>query len=426
MRKRFRQLAAVIMLVAIAVSALSIECFAATLKSKKQYKTYTVIGDSVASGYGLSDDDVNPATVSNLINLRGGARVPGSYPDLVAKAVNCKTLYNEAREGYSAGTFLRMIDPEYEEYVSRPENYLERFYSECGYFMEKVYHYEDLQQQKKTIVNHIKAADIITVNLGSNDVGQYGMMAPVFKTLYYSFGMAYQPALTALQGKFQPITSLDQFFRMVGHYDVPMTEVNNAKAMFLRNYDRLIKRIRELNPKADIYVIGVFDSFKDDEPQDMQVRQAIQKMDDQLVADFKEYATKQSPYRKTIKYVDVPDVEYYSYQQFFSPEYFLKFLVSVHPTHAGHSYIANQIITRINGKNPATRINTESYRQLDKRDGTWGVWKTNGDLYTSFTGVAVRSGRYYYVKNGIWQGSYTGRITVATGSYQVTKGRVKV
>ena len=422
--KKTKRLIAVILALVFALSALAIPASAKTLTTSKHYDTLTVIGDSVGAGYGLCDDDSNPFTLENFINMHAGDRVEGSYPDLVAKAVGAKTLYNESREGYSAGTFLRMLDPEYEEYCAQPENYLERFYTECGFIMNKLWHYDDLQNQKVTLADHVKAADCVIIQLGSNDIGQYGAGAYMFKALYYAYGMEFQPALTALKGEFNAITTLDQLVSMVGGVSTLEEEVNQAEQMFFRNYDKLVKKIRELNPNADIYVVGMYNSFKDDEPQDNALRQYLSNIDEGVLADVKTYMTKTSKYRNVVNYVDAPDVEYYSYNEFGSLEYLINFLIFLHPTHQGHEYIANQIIYKMNGGNTATRINRQNYRRLVRSNGVWGVYKSNGDLYTSYTGVAVRNGKYYYVRHGVWASEFSGIIHVATGSYNVKNGRI--
>ena len=55
MRKTTKKIVAVLMLVAVMVSALSVSALAADRSNVKQYKTYVCLGDSVASGFGLPE-----------------------------------------------------------------------------------------------------------------------------------------------------------------------------------------------------------------------------------------------------------------------------------------------------------------------------------------------------------------------------------
>lgn len=422
MRKTSKKIIAMVALLAMVISIFPIQALAGTITTKKHYDTYTVIGDSIASAYGLTD--AGDYKSLEAFQFRHGKVVDGSYADLVSKAVGAKHTYNEAREGYTAAWVTRMISPEFDAYCAQPEHYLDRFFSELCVAIPKMSDPLDIQEQKKTIVDHIKKADLITINLGSNDTGLYGIMAGLFKLQYYVYGMAAQPAATAVKGQFNAIRTPEQFWQMVGGIKDLQTEYEEGFQRFETWYDFLIKRIRELNPTADIYVLGMTNCFRDDDPQDNDIRKQLADANDGSVRRFREYATKKSAYRNEIKYVNVYDTESLNADEFATLPYFAFFLTHVHPTYAGHEYMANQILTAINGGRPDARINDASYRVLQKRGSTWGVWNDNGNLYDSFTGVAVRNNKYYYVKNGLWQNTYNGTIKVPTGSFTVKNGQV--
>ncbi len=422
MRKTSKKIIALVALLALVVSLFPIQAFAKTLTSKKHYDTYTIIGDSIASAYGLPEDSNYKSL--DAFGFRHGKIIDGSYPDLVAKAVGAKHVYNEAREGYTAASILRMISPEFDAYCAQPEHYLDRFFSELSTAIPKMSDPIDIQNQKHSIVNHIKKSDIITINLGSNDTGLYGIMAPLFKLQYYTYGMAAQPAATAVKKQFNAIKTPEQFWQMVGGIKDLDTEYEEGFQRFETWYDFLIKRIRELNPTADIYVLGMTNCFRDDDPQDNALRKQLSEKNDNSVRRFRNYATKVSKYRDQIHYVNVYDTESLNADQFGTIPYLAFFLTHVHPSYAGHEYMANQIITAINGGRPDSRINDAPYRTLQKKNGQWAVWHTNGNLFDSFTGVAVRGNKYYYVKDGKWQNTYNGNIKVPTGSFSVRNGQV--
>ena len=422
MKKSSKRLTAVLVLVALMATIFPISVLAKTLPAKKHYDTYTIIGDSIASAFGMPENGNYKSF--DAYEFRHGKVVDGSYPDLIAKAVGAKHVYNEAREGYTAASVLRMISPEFDAYCAQPEHYLDRFFSELATAIPKMSDPADIQNQKHTIVDHIKKSDLITINLGSNDTGLYGIMAPLFKLQYYTYGMAAQPAATAVKGQFNAIKTPDQFWKMVGGIKDLDTEYEEGFQRFETYYDFLIKRIRELNPHADIYVLGMTNCFRDDDPQDNALRQQLAEKNDNSVRRFRNYATKVSKYRNEIHYVNVYDTESLNADEFGTIPYLAFFLTHVHPTKQGHEYMANQVLTAINGGRPDSRINDASYRTMKKKNGQWGVWNDNGNLYDSFTGLGVLNGKAFYVKNGKYQPQFSGTIKVPTGTYQIKKGQM--
>lgn len=421
MKKSTKRLTAILVLLAMIATLVPVSVLAKTQKNK-HYDTYTVIGDSIASAYGLTEDGNYKSP--EAFQFRHGKVVDGSYVDLVSKAIGAKHVYNEAREGYTAAWVTRMISPEFDAYCSQPEHYLDRFFSELCVALPKMSDPLDIEEQKKTIVDHIKKSDCITINLGSNDTGLYGIMAPLFKLQYYTYGMAAQPAATAVKNQFNAIKTPDQFWKMVGGIKDLDTEYEEGFQRFETWYDFLIKRIRELNPKADIYVLGMTNCFRDDDPQDNALRKQLADKNDNSVRRFREYATKKSAYRNEITYVNVYDTESLNADEFGSIPYLSFFLTHVHPTYAGHEYMAKQILTAMNGGRPDARINDASYRTMQKKNGQWGVYNSHGTLYDSFTGLGVKNGKYYYVKDGKYQPNFTGTIKVPTGTFQIKQGQM--
>ena len=80
--KRTRKVLALLLALVMAMSAICISAFAA---HKKQYQSYTFFGDSVTTGFGI--DSYFVVAKEQASGTAEGARVPGAYPDLVAKGV---------------------------------------------------------------------------------------------------------------------------------------------------------------------------------------------------------------------------------------------------------------------------------------------------------------------------------------------------
>lgn len=77
--KHLRRVLCICLTAALIIGTL---CTGAAADSSKQYDTYTMLGDSIPAGYGL---DTYPGENGSVLD---GTRVVGSYPDLVAEAVD--------------------------------------------------------------------------------------------------------------------------------------------------------------------------------------------------------------------------------------------------------------------------------------------------------------------------------------------------
>jgi len=438
LKKIWKRVAALGMVLAMVCAMFAVQ--ASALTSKKKYKNYVVIGDSIAAGYGLNTWGDNPDNGINEITLHHGEIVEGSYVQIVSDAIGAKNTYNLARESYTAPCFLRILDPEYDKELAQPENYYERFLSECAYVVPEFWGgYSDLQNNKSNMVSYIKKADVITINLGNNDTFSTSLMGAYYRTLYYMYGMAAQPFLTALKGDLQTADSLEDIINMVGGYEFMLSELEERTALYEQNYDRLIKRIRELNPDCDIYYVGMYNVFKNVEPQNGTIVSALSESGVELADELRDYVTNRSAYKNEITYVDVSDTEVWSSWPMYTPVYWMQFLVHVHPSYNGHAYMASQIVKTMNGQEV-------SMPAFTKVNGSWGVYtekgtrrnytgmakRSNGKCYyvkkgvyqNGYTGIVRYNGKRYYVKKGVWQSSYSGTVKTSKRSYTIKNGYV--
>ena len=108
--KQTRKLLAILLTLVLAMSAICVTAFAA---HKKQYQSYVFFGDSVTTGFGLQ----SYSDVAEEGGTAEGKRVPGAYPDLVAKGVgideNNENYYNEAHSGWRTSELRETLDPSY-------------------------------------------------------------------------------------------------------------------------------------------------------------------------------------------------------------------------------------------------------------------------------------------------------------------------
>lgn len=345
MKQRISKLLAVVLAMVMLATVGSLFAFAVDESDQKKGLNYLIIGDSIAAGYGMHPVNGSPDDLSNQFTLHHGELVDGTYPKLVSEAIGATTTVNTARESFTTTNYLRMIDHEYDVELTYPQNYYERFLSECTSIMPKVLGgFTDLPQLKENMVRYIEEADVITIGIGNNDTFTAALLGPVFRTLYYMYGMAGQVPLTMLKGHLNAVTSVDQLVEMAGGYNDIFTELARRVVIYEKNYDRLIKDIIAINPDVDLYYVGMYNTFADVQPADSDLVRQFREQGDVLSAELKNYVTKTSQYRKRVHYVNVGHVEVWPSVPVDNIAFYMTFLVHCHPDYAGHQQIANRII----------------------------------------------------------------------------------
>lgn len=422
MKKMIKRVLAVVMALTMMVSLFAVSASAMTLqKSKKKYNSIVYMGDSIAAGYGLNGE----ASVLNLANqftLHHGEIVNGSYPQLVSKAVGATKVTNMSRESFTAMNYLRFLDPAYDEELTYPENYYDRFMTECTTIIPKLTseNLSDIQYLKDNAVSLVENADAIVFNLGNNDTFTMALLDPVFHTLYYMYGMAGQIPLTALRGQLKLIDSFDDVINMFGSYQLLLTAVEAHTAKFEANCERLMKRIHEINPDCDIYYVGMYNTFRDVGPDDGlfgALRDFFYEQGIDLTAELEDFATRRASFRNYVTYVDVANTETHYIGDCNSPFYYMEFLVGCHPSPAGHLYMANQIIDAMNKT-------ANNMYDLTNGDQGWGIYSSFGRLRKHVTALAKKSnGTVYYVKDGLVASDYTGIVSQNGKKYYIAKGK---
>lgn len=331
----------------------------------------TIIGDSIAAGYGLSD---NPDSLLNQFSLRGNTIVDGSYPQILRDEGGFDVVYKDARESYTAINFLRMLDEEYDNELARPENYYLRWLSECTYFLPKVFGgIADTKYLQDNIKNHVATSDAIVINLGNNDTFTMALLDFFLRTEYYVYGASAQVALTALKGKLTPATSLSQLISAFGGtYGDIFTKEEEYLQLFKKNMDRMIRVIRELNPTAKIYYVGMYNTFEYAMPEDDDIRNFLYQAGVDLCNKLETYAKEECAYRNEINYVDVVGTEVWKSETIYSLSYWLRFLVHCHPDYVGHRFMADQILAAMGkGNGGSSGHNCALLKFIDLDPSMW-------------------------------------------------------
>lgn len=339
-------LAMVTALCAVTVSADSGSYEPGSVPHTRQIDDLLVIGDSIPAGYGLFGQWDFPGR----LNMSHGERVEGAYPWLVGDALQAKHVYNMARCAYRTTEVLRLIDPAFDEELARPENTMERFISDCIFYPSGITNVNDIPTAAAEAEQEIRNADAVVINLGSNDGFTAALCAPMLKTMYYTYGMSVERALTAMEGKFKNIQSIQDLVGMImgmGIHDF-LTDYNEGMATFQKYYERIIARIRELNPTAEIYYVGMFNMFDDVKVTDFTDPGVLTDFGNKQLMEIFRFVEEQSVWKDEVTYVDIKDVETHEMVTMTNPFFYLNFIVTAHPTYRGHQQCADIILDSMN------------------------------------------------------------------------------
>ena len=434
MRTNTKKLVATLLVVAMVVALVSVSALAAPA-SGKQFKGYTIIGDSITSGYSVEKDpnwdanlvpqDIDYGILANMVaapegyysvqdvealrQMGGGTtyRVHGAYPDLVANGLGYQ-LPNDSPASYA--------DLENQGYYNLSLPGLRTV--EVREMLDPDYHGDDISQEIWDIVQkdgkqvmmdkareYIKNSDVLTINIGSNDVA-INCFIRALKVMdaagadtqslnYIRAAVAAGDFGTATSYLFEAAKLLGVFPAAAAAY---MQGLMSGLGTFTENWDPIIKSIYAINPDIKIYAVGFFNPFKNFHITDLgdeyflRIGHAL----DILLQTMNVYVTQLSAYKDTYTYVDIFDTEPIGMGTLLTGlidgTYFKYILFTVHPTNEGHKFIASQILKAMQADPPANPepVNPQptqpvvTGKYIDVKDGDW--FKTFVD-YVSDRGI---------------------------------------
>ncbi|MBR4393689.1 MAG: hypothetical protein IKT07_06640, partial [Oscillospiraceae bacterium] len=148
MKKSLKRSLSLLLMLTLLVT-LAGSAFAATKDNVKQYKEYTCLGDSIATGFNYD----------NLYASTSFEETPGSYHSIIRQAIGAK-LHQYSFSGASTKEVRYMFEPDYE---------LDElcFWDLVGVTAEQI------DGMRADIIESIRTSELVTINLGSNDVFTY-------------------------------------------------------------------------------------------------------------------------------------------------------------------------------------------------------------------------------------------------------------
>ena len=216
---------------------------AANRDNVRHYDTYMCIGDSIAAGFYIDGQ-------------RAGyyrTRMPGAYHDIIAIATDAKL----NQFGWSA---FRAVELRYMLEGVRydlDDVWLNSF--------RPLVNDQLLDANKEDYLKAIRESDLITVNLGSNDVLSYTMTKTVLQ-LQSSGDCELAAKVKEIAGKCGDIGTA--FVKVLGYAEkagklpVVLATLNptlmKAVSYFKDNFTACMRGIYKLNPNATVVVVGVY------------------------------------------------------------------------------------------------------------------------------------------------------------------------
>ncbi|MDP4089330.1 MAG: Ig-like domain-containing protein [Bacillota bacterium] len=212
---------------------------------KSYYENYTAIGDSICAGFSQADYDYNNGfdMTENITNSPEFC-----YARLVGKRLD-SAVYNLEKLACDTGELLDILTDENNEYYSVYRNY-------------------------------IKKSDLITLGIGSNDLAMSTMHSilnciggDIADMSTQEVMSLLEPLLTGdMDGMVRSIEVLkgikltqEQLQAIQGVLSDESLSVTLEKAYetYCGNFPKVVKKIREINPKAEFAVLNYYNPYKD-------------------------------------------------------------------------------------------------------------------------------------------------------------------
>ena len=274
MKKVLAVVLALMMLSSTFVSFAAVELNQEAVAAHKgQYKNYLLLGDSAASGYRDEITD-NDADFNEANNESTYFIVPGSYADVIGKAIVDGSVKSYAGPGYRTIEMRYMMEDDFaatceDEYLFHPSHlytYDDQYCAECQEYLTP-----GSEHFRKDFKKSIAEADLITLGIGGNDWGAYltwvladiiEKKAPSDKYVEVAADLADIIANGALD-----LSTVEQVLE-IAHYvgllpEIIMTlpeTLNYGLTNFYKNWDIMIEDIYALNPEVTLMVVGMSDN----------------------------------------------------------------------------------------------------------------------------------------------------------------------
>lgn len=300
------------------------------------YHSYVSLGDSIPAGRGVFPQQT----------MRGFTRIEGIYPTLVADALGAD-FTPLAYCGFRTNEIRWMIDDDYE--------------GDDDLFQgSQVILQEPLRSQMRPVFKEaIKNADIITLNIGSNDLFSYPFRRAVAGLNLAGFAVSSEMEdnviTRSMNGDPSAANELFSAADAAGLLGTVVTNlaagVRDAYSMFLENYSYIVDYIYENNPDVTLVAVGLLNNAYNLKLTDQSVIELGHIFDGifQAINTYIQYGV---PHKGTYIYADVMGTECPQFEPLLGGDlnkFISTTIVRVHPSMEGHAYMAKKILQVIPG-----------------------------------------------------------------------------
>ena len=339
MKKTKKRLISLMLVLTMAVGLLGVNVFAfeAPAQAETVYETYTVLGDSIPTGYGIVKD------ADGKYWSPHGKYVSNSYPAIVEQELGVKNFNIQCRSGFRTVEALRMIDPSVVDEWTEDELAFSDFMLKYLDQMDET----EIAELQAVAYDQIKNSDLITINLANNDILSYSSMKSTMEALNGTGNTSLFVALGALATQANEAGGLGELIGTLLNNGVTIGFLGQYMLegfqMYMQNWNKLIAKIREINPDAKILAIGMYNPFTTLKLTDASLLE-IGRLMDPMIQMVNAYISMGSEMKDEYTYVDVMGTQAFTFPSFFDPTVFSNFTLYVHPTEEGHAYMAEKIL----------------------------------------------------------------------------------
>ncbi len=349
--KQSKRILALVLAAVLCMGLFGFTAFAATKETVKQYDTYTVLGDSIPGGFGLSTYPYStpdgPAIVDGIVvGLNDGTLVVNSFPEIVSKAIGAEKTNSLSRSGMRSTELRMMLDESY-----NGDDYTELLVAtNLGMDMDA------FLASRQQYVDSVKQADLITINIGSNDLmlkTMHNALTNVYSSDSENSITARLKALLAEHGGSigaafaEMLSTLETLGKLPQVMTAALSTLAESEIAFRQNWEAILSTIHELNPDATVLALGLYNPFREIQLSESASFLQIGRLIDPVIADINLYISMLSPQHFNYTYVDITDTEVFGFPALSdlsaSDGLYVMMLVGTHPNEAGHAYIADQI-----------------------------------------------------------------------------------
>ena len=259
-------------------------CFAAG-KSGSGYTYYVSLGDSIANGIG-----------ENNVANKYMHRTPGAYPDRIANATGAY-LTQLGCGGMRTVELRACLEDDYVMADEFANNFTRAKVAEIRHFYRPA----------------VAAADLITLNIGANDVATYALLRA--KAALAEAGVSTQTIGAAVSGADDSAGGLAKLLELaqkVGGYaaaaNAAIQGLWEGYARFTENWDAIIGDIYKLNPDVTLLVAGFYNPFSELKLSDASLLKLGRALDG-VIAAINTQMQSGSAYAGRYLYVDITGIQ---------------------------------------------------------------------------------------------------------------------